>query len=175
MIVVRAARLPDDSEGIAGVDTSFSSDRVYRITAEGLGFRLVEENVSPPIVKEYSVVLLAGGGSVFVAEDGGEIVGFAEVEIASWNRRATITSLYITSTHRGRGVGTALVEALDEWARAGGARCLWLETQNVNFPAVQFYCRLGFRLCGLDDTLYDAASHPGEVALFFVRELDSGS
>jgi len=44
----------------------------------------------------------------------------------------------------------------------------------VNYPAIQFYRRLGFRLCGLDETLYrpdDSASVPGEVALFFARDL----
>ena len=53
-----------------------------------------------------------------------------------------------------------------------GARCLWLETQNTNYPAIQFYQHVGFRLCGLDESLYDPAG-PGrnEIALFFVREL----
>jgi ribosomal protein S18 acetylase RimI-like enzyme len=73
------------------------------------------------------------------------------------------------------GVGTALLAALDRRARAGGARCLWLETQNINYPAIQFYRRSGFRLCGLDDTLYDPeldpTTGPDEVALFFTRPL----
>ena len=48
-------------------------------------------------------------------------------------------------------------------------RCSWLETQNVNYPAAQFYRRLGFRLCGLDETLYRPGIPgmlPGEVALY---------
>jgi ribosomal protein S18 acetylase RimI-like enzyme len=73
------------------------------------------------------------------------------------------------------GIGTALLEALDRRARASGARCLWLETQNINYPAIQFYRRSGFRLCGLDDTLYDPerdpTTGPDEVALFFTRPL----
>lgn len=52
------------------------------------------------------------------------------------------------------------MEALAGHARqVTAARCLWLETQNVNYPAVQFYLRLGFELCGLDQTLY--APGPG--------------
>jgi ribosomal protein S18 acetylase RimI-like enzyme len=47
------------------------------------------------------------------------------------------------------------LQARDERARREPATgCLWLETQNVNYPAVQFYRRMGFRLCGLDETLY---------------------
>ena len=45
------------------------------------------------------------------------------------------------------------------------------ETQNVNHSAVQFYLAAGFRLCGLDDSFYDPVEHPGEVALFFARNL----
>jgi ribosomal protein S18 acetylase RimI-like enzyme len=56
-------------------------------------------------------------------------------------------------------------------ARQTPARCLWLETQNVNGPAVAFYLRQGFRLCGFDDTLYDPAVHPDEVALYFSHPL----
>jgi ribosomal protein S18 acetylase RimI-like enzyme len=171
MLVVRAARWPEDETRIMRVDTSFSCDRVYSVTAEGLGFRVRAKKVTPPIMKTYVVPRLRASDRLFVAEEGGEVVGFAEVEVASWNRRATITHLYVSSQHRGKGIGAALVEALAERARRGGARCLWLETQNINYPAVQFYRRIGFRLCGLDDTLYDPASLPREVALFFVRDL----
>jgi ribosomal protein S18 acetylase RimI-like enzyme len=174
-MVVRVARWPDDEAQIAKVDTSFTTDRVYRVAAHGLGFRLREEKVAPPITKTYVVPRLAGSDRLLVAEHRGALVGFGEVELASWNQRATITHLYVSPGHRGRGVGAALLEALDERARRAEARCLWLETQNVNYPAVQFYRRRGFRLCGLDEALYDPASHPGEVALFFVRALQSDS
>jgi ribosomal protein S18 acetylase RimI-like enzyme len=51
------------------------------------------------------------------------------------------------------------------------ARCLWLETQNVNGPAIALYLRQGFRLGGFDDTLYDPAVDPDEVALLFTHPL----
>jgi hypothetical protein len=44
----------------------------------------------------------------------------------------------------------------------------------VNYPAVHFYLRMGFQLCGLDETLYrpsDPGLLPGEVALYFARDL----
>jgi hypothetical protein len=51
------------------------------------------------------------------------------------------------------------------------AACLWLETRNVSYPAVQFYLRMGFQLCGLDQSLYRPEPHilPGETALYFSR------
>nr|WP_276324238.1 GNAT family N-acetyltransferase [Symbiobacterium thermophilum] len=47
----------------------------------------------------------------------------------------------------------ALVGSVEAFAAAVGARCLWLETSNLDDPAIQFYRRLGFRWCGLDVSL----------------------
>ena len=58
---------------------------------------------------------------------------------------------------RGVGIGRALLQAIEPIARAAGALRLWLETQNVNYPAIRFYRRQGFRLVGLDESLYDPA------------------
>ena len=47
---------------------------------------------------------------------------------------------------------------------------VWLETQNVNYPAIHFYRRCGFEFCGFDETLYDPTIlAQEEVALFFAR------
>ena len=172
MIVVRVARLADDEARIGRIDTSFTTDLVYRVARDGLGFRLEEEAVSPPIAKSYPISGLVQSDRLFVAEDGGEVIGVAEVELGTWNRRAVVTHLYVSAPHRGKGAGRALLDALAERARQGGARCLWLETQNVNHAAVGFYRRVGMRLCGLDETFYDPSEVPGEVALFFARELE---
>ena len=175
MPTVRAADQAGDRARIARIDTSFQTDRVYRVTAGPAGFRLEEEPADPPRTKTYPVAHEDLGEGLVVAEDAGELVGFGEVVFEPWNRRATIVHLYVSPSSRGRGIGTALLEALDARARAGGARCPWLETQNINYPAIRFYRRNGFRLCGLDDTLYDPeldpTTGPDEVALFFTRSL----
>ncbi len=80
-----------------------------------------------------------------------------------WNRRAVIAHLYIDARARGQGIGTRLVQELRALAIEHGARQLFVETQNVNFPAVRFYERNGFTLVGLDTSLYEDAS---EMALF---------
>jgi ribosomal protein S18 acetylase RimI-like enzyme len=175
MPTVRAADQPGDRTRIAHIDTSFQTDRIYRVTADPAGFQLHEEPAEPSRAKTYPVPHEELGEDLVVAEDNGELVGFGEVVFAPWNRRAIIAHLYVSPSSRGLGIGTALLEALDRRARASGARCLWLETQNINYPAIQFYRRCGFRLCGLDDTLYDPdrepTTGPDEVALFFTRPL----
>jgi ribosomal protein S18 acetylase RimI-like enzyme len=70
------------------------------------------------------------------------------------------------------GVGYALLKATIEAARAREARCLWVETQTINYQAVQFYRKAGFVWCGLDTSLYDPSPvGADEVALFFSRDL----
>lgn len=72
-------------------------------------------------------------------------------------------------------MGRLLIQAMDERARQEPSiRCLWLETQNINYAAIQFYRRMGFRLCGLDETLYRPGVPgllPGEVAVYFACDL----
>lgn len=58
----------------------------------------------------------------------------------------------------------------DEATRLG-ARAVWLETQNVNLPAIRFYRAFGFQLAGLDDSLYDPKELPGECAVFLALSI----
>ena len=78
--------------------------------------------------------------ALFVAEEDGELVGF----VSSWpdGRVARIGDLYVAAGARRGGAGKALVEAVIENLRAGGATHLLL---NANLGALVFYERLGFR------------------------------
>jgi ribosomal protein S18 acetylase RimI-like enzyme len=178
MLRVRPGRWPQDLNLLGALDTSFTTDRIYRVIRDESSFALVEEKIDPPLRKEYGP-LTAGDGDLpsmdhlVVAEYEGELAGIAAAKYETWNRRLVIGHLYAAARYRGRGIGRALVDELSGFARTAGARCLWLETQNVNYPAIQFYRRVGFRLCGLDESLYDPEGQGhDEVALFFVRELE---
>jgi len=50
---------------------------------------------------------------------------------------------------RGRGIGTALLDATIEVARESNSRRLWLVTTNDNLDALRFYQRRGLRLARL--------------------------
>jgi ribosomal protein S18 acetylase RimI-like enzyme len=175
-VVVRAANC-GDLDGIGGLDISYSTDRIYRVRREPMAFWLEQERADPPVEKTYPRPHLELSDGLLVAYGRGEIAGYGELQFDAWNDRARIEHLYVSRRFRGRGVGRSLLDALaDRASTMWAARCLWLETQNVNYPAVQFYLRMGFRLCGLDETLYrpsDPGLLPGEVALYFVRDLPS--
>jgi ribosomal protein S18 acetylase RimI-like enzyme len=62
--------------------------------------------------------------------------------------------LTLHAAERHRGVGTALLDAVEEIAGGAGCARLWLITTNDNVDALRFYQRRGFRL---------AEVHPGAV------------
>lgn len=171
-MTVRPADWERDADGIRAIETSFTTDRVYRFGRERSGFGFALPLLTrAPLRKSYPLPDSDPGDGAFVAEADGEIAAFAQVDAPAWNGRAAVRHLYVSARYRGRGLGRALVEAVAEHARAAGARCLWLETQNVNYPAIQFYLATGFYLCGLDESFYDPVETPGEFALFFSRPL----
>jgi len=53
------------------------------------------------------------------------------------------------SAVEGIGVGSALIEAVRDYARLGGTIRLWLITTNDNLPALKFYQKRGFVLRAL--------------------------
>jgi ribosomal protein S18 acetylase RimI-like enzyme len=179
MLTIRPAQWPQDEAALSALDTAFETDKIYRLVREELSFRLIEETVNPPLRKQYpfrpdDLNERRNWSYTAIAEEEGTLAGFTAAEYAAWNRRTIIWHLYVMPSYRGRGVGTRLLDALDAFAQSMGARCLWLETQNVNYPAVRFYQRAGFRCCGLDESLYDPTGPAKEeIALFFVRPVSS--
>ena len=174
-IVVRPAETQADLAGIDAVDVSYSTDRIYRVRRSRMAFWLEEERFELPVEKADLRPALTLSDGLFVACRGEVIVGYGELRPEAWNGRARIDNIFVSRPCRGRGIGRRLIDALAQQARhQPAARCLWLETQNVNYPAVQFYLKMGFRLCGLDETLYqpdDPQLLPGEMALYFARDL----
>jgi ribosomal protein S18 acetylase RimI-like enzyme len=172
MIAVRPVRLPDDQAQLLALDRSFTTDRVYRIVRTAHSFALEEVPARPPLRKEFPLADDLGAEHAWehglVAEAAGAIVGFAAFAHRSWNRRTELWHLYVAPSLRGQGVGRMLVAAVVAAAQAAGTRCVWLETSNLAYPAIRFYRRVGFELCGLDLSLYDPASAAvGETALYF--------
>jgi len=71
-----------------------------------------------------------------------ENIGLITVHIGE--RDCEITTL--DSLDESMGVGSALVEAVEEWAREVGIRRLWLVTTNDNLDALKFWQKRGYEL-----------------------------
>jgi ribosomal protein S18 acetylase RimI-like enzyme len=175
MITVRPVRWPEDVPALSRIEATFTTDRIYWVERTDLGFTLWEVPVDPPVTKRLCTLAeevedLRRMEHVVVAEVGGELAGVAAANYSEWNGRVVLWHLYVQPGARRTGVGRLLLDSVVDYARRVGAWCVWLETQDINYPAIQFYRRCGFQICGVDEALY----HPdgpaaGEVGIFMVR------
>lgn len=175
-IEIRPAILPADIAGIAGIDTGFETDTYFDIEAEPRAFRLVQKMI-PRRTKRFFVYDLGHEDREWdeadVAVDGGRIVGFVASGWQSWNRRVVLWHIYVDRAHRGQGLGRRLLEGVLERAARQEALSVFLETSNLNVSGVEWYERQGFRLGGLDTTLYEGTAAQEEKALFLVKVLQA--
>jgi ribosomal protein S18 acetylase RimI-like enzyme len=72
-------------------------------------------------------------------------VGFAVVRVER-SRLAELQAIAVIESERGRGVGRALLEAVERRARVGGSIGLVLHTAEANLAAIELFLKTGFRI-----------------------------
>lgn len=90
----------------------------------------------------------------WVAEEGGETVGFLVAHKTS-RVGAHIVTIDVTEPARRRGVGRALMDAAEDWARSQGCRQVSLETAEDNRAAQAFYSKHGYEKTGMIRNYYE--------------------
>jgi ribosomal protein S18 acetylase RimI-like enzyme len=160
-----------DADAVAALDTSFTTPVVLDVNDQDGCISLTERRLETPLTKRYPIGQPEDAAGAFVAELDGQVIGYGELVFEQWNGRGNVRHLYVSGEHRGEGVGSALLDELARAAQDRGASRLWIETQNTNYPAVQFYRHIGFVMAGFDRSLYGPMSTDSEVALFFSRDL----
>jgi GNAT superfamily N-acetyltransferase len=186
-IEIAEAPMTDLSE-YARIPIVFTVDRVVDVIDGADGFVLSERRLDVPFEKNYDA--LDGEGplhwpsrfdlsnwSLFVARIGGRRVGGAAVTFegpgltALDGRRdvAILWDIRVSPDARGQGVGSALFDRVEEWARSQGCRQLKAETQNTNVRACRFYERVGCELRAVHREAYPEL--PGEIQLLWYKEL----
>jgi len=173
----------------AGISIAFEVSRVLDVSADPRGgFILSERVLEVPYIKDYDghpddapaqwarrfdltnwalLVARVDGRRV-----GGAAVVFDPAGVTMLEGRPDVTLLQdirVSAEVRGFGVGSALFQAAEAWARARGCRRLEIETQNVNVAACRFYARQGCRLESIDRFAYPDL--PNEVQLIWIKEL----
>ncbi len=177
-MIIREICRQTDSKRLSDFDASFSTEYIYRVAVDKMSVEIVEEKLDVPFQKTYQFDLINKdideADYAVIAEIDEIIAGFAIVKYEEWNNRAVLTGIFVTPESKGKGVGRALVKAAINFARTKSARCLWAETQNVNYPAIQFYRKIGFEFCGFDSALYNPADvSSDETAFYFCKILIS--
>ncbi|MEA2505981.1 MAG: hypothetical protein QOH48_599 [Actinomycetota bacterium] len=84
---------------------------------------------------------------VLVAQDESAVVGFSRLryEEKPWGLACQVETLVVSSSCRGRGIGTQLLEASEEAAARRGARGMRVEVVTENDGGRDFYEKRGYR------------------------------
>lgn len=106
------------------------------------------------------------GGSGRGGTPAGETLGFACASAVA--DEVELQSLAVERASRGKGIGSALLEAVVEWAGESGYRTVHLEVRAGNRPALGLYRRFGFAQAGIRPGYYQ---DNGEDALLLTREI----
>jgi ribosomal protein S18 acetylase RimI-like enzyme len=95
-----------------------------------------------------------GDYAALVARDRkGEALGLATYAL----QKATMLVLTVDNFSETRGLGKALLEAVEALARQQGARALRVLTTNDNTPAIRYFQKLGFKM---------VAFYPGAITIY---------
>ena len=89
----------------------------------------------------------------WVAEAGGALAGFV-VASRQPARVGHIITIDVVDAWRRRGVGSALMEAAESWARKARLGLMYLETAEDNLAAQRFYEARGYRKVDKVDRYY---------------------
>ena len=122
---------------------------VAAIWAEGIATGNATFETEPPSWAAFDATRKIEGR--FVAEDGGAVVGWAALSpVSSRPCYAGVAenSVYVASAARGRGVGTALMDALTAAAAAAGIWTIQTSVFPENAASIALHERAGFRIVG---------------------------
>jgi GNAT superfamily N-acetyltransferase len=158
------------------------------LTRPALTIASARRPVAIPWVKNYDAIDggplnwptrfdLATHWAFFAAHGSGIRIGSATVVygapdvdmLAGRSDVALLWDIRVAPSHRGSGVGKALLAAVEAWAAAREATWLEVETQNVNVPACAFYERSGFILREIRPGAYPEL--PDETQLLWYKRL----
>ena len=111
----------------------------------------------PPVdVGERAALFARNAGSSSVAVAGGQVIGMLHIEVS--RHGFGDIGMLVDRGWRGRGVGSALMEAAASWARDQGLHKLCLEVFTHNTAAIALYRKSGFTEEGRRASQYRRAS-----------------
>ena len=109
-------------------------------------------SVEEVISKEYFKNLIKNE-EIYIAKEDKEIVGYIifnikekENPIMRYRKQLNIDAICVDEKHRGKGIGTKLLEVVKEIAKSKGCTDLYLTVNQENENAIKVYEKLGFKV-----------------------------
>lgn len=144
----------------------FSGTFEFTLREKKLSYRKVWETDSDDLEELNTII---EDDHSFGAFDDNNLQGWIICEHRTWNNSLYIENILINEKYRRQGLGIMLIKSAIKEARKLNCRIIELETQNTNYPAIQFYRRMGFNITGVNTRLYDNSE---EIALFMTLDIE---
>ena len=141
---IRAAQL-EDAEGLLALQLSLDRETTFMMLEPG------ERSLDVGDLRaRIAQLLVSPNSTLLLAEIDGAPVGFIEAEGGEYRRTRHVAhlALGVLAAYRRRGVGTSLLETMDDWARSHGVRRLELSVMSDNEPAIALYRKAGYQVEG---------------------------
>ncbi len=127
---------PDDGEAILGLMEKFYVGERYPFDRDRARAALMPFLAEPAL------------GRSWLFRDGDMPVGYFVLTLG-WSleyggRDAFVDELFVTPSHRGRGLGRRALETIEEACRELSVQALHLEVEKENLPAAELYRKRGF-------------------------------
>jgi len=113
--------------------------------------------------------IVAAHRPLIVAKFGQRLAGYALIALRKGGRSARLYSLAVDPAQGRRGVGRALLQACERYARAHDRTALRLEVRYDNASAIALYEKMGYR----QFAQYDGYYADGAAALRFEKRLEA--
>lgn len=138
---------PEDLDALVELERLFPADRLGR--------------------GNFRRLLTRGNADIWVADQGGRLLGDAVVLYRRGLANARLYSLVVAPDARGRGLGGALLDRAEDAARQRGAVSIRLEVRRGNEAALALYRSRGYEQVGVTPDYYE----DGEAALRLRKRL----
>ena len=91
---------------------------------------------------------IANGYQYYIVSEGGQGAGYVAVVASPETSSAQLSKIYIKEEQRGRGLGKAAMEFVEDLCLKMGIRKLWLTVNKHNTGSIAFYERVGWTNAG---------------------------
>lgn len=173
-IEIRSA-IATDIPYLLKINHNFTSERVWQMEIQRednhleIVFREVKlprsVQVSYPVDFHTLPDLWNQRSVILVAVIDGAPIGYIGLMENLSPKSVWVSDFAIEPKHRRQGVGTALMLSARDWAKKRKEKCLVMQIQPKNYPAICFAYKLGFEFCGYRDRHFGN----GDIALFFEK------
>jgi RimJ/RimL family protein N-acetyltransferase len=112
----------------------------------------IDDRAGAAVLRDHLAAIASSGNeAVFVAERDGALVALLTATRGAHAAKRGVVDIGIgvRPADRGRGIGGALMEAAEAWARGAGVHRLQLTVVTTNAPAIALYRKLGFETEGV--------------------------